>query len=209
MGSLSQEGHGLTLRRASHSGHVWVLLQPCQVWSRSWVVPGVTQLMGRARKGTVRRAQCHSCHGQAGPSTSHAVSATPTVLWDVTRRGVHLPRAPLKKACLVVNSESHCESDLHFPVDLLLFSRPVQLFGTHGLQHASLPCPSPTGVRPNSCPLSWCCHPAISSSVIPFSSCPQSFPASGSVPMSQFLASGGQSIGASASASVLPMKIQD
>ena len=81
----------------------------------------------------------------------------------------------------------------------------------HGLQHARPPCPSPTpGVYPNSCPLSWC-HPTISSSVVPFSSCLQSFPALGSFPMSQSFASGGQSIGASASASasVLPMNIQD
>ena len=79
----------------------------------------------------------------------------------------------------------------------------------HGLQHARLPCPSPThGVYSNSCPLSQWCHPTFSSSVISFSSCPQSFPASGSFPMSQSK-SGGQSIGASASASVLPMNIQD
>ena len=80
----------------------------------------------------------------------------------------------------------------------------------HGLQHASLPCPSPTpGACSNSCPLSWWCHPTISSSVVPFSSCLQSFPASGSFPMSQFFTSGDQSIGVSASASVLPMNIQD
>ena len=78
----------------------------------------------------------------------------------------------------------------------------------HGLQHARLPCPSPTP-RANSCPLSRWCHPTISSSVVPFSSCLQSFPASGSFPMSQFFASGGQCIGVSASASVLPMNIQD
>ena len=78
----------------------------------------------------------------------------------------------------------------------------------HGLQHTRLPCPSPTpGVYSNSCPLSRWCHPAISSSVI-FSYCLQSFPASGSFPMSQFFASGGQNIGASASASVFPMNIQ-
>ena len=65
------------------------------------------------------------------------------------------------------------------------------------------------GAYPNSCPLSWGCHPTISSSVIPFSSCPQSFPASGSFPMSQFFASGGQSIGVSASTSVLPINTQD
>ena len=70
----------------------------------------------------------------------------------------------------------------------------------HGLQHARPPCPSPTpGVYPNSCPLSRWCHPTISSSVVPFFSCPQSFPASGSFQMSQLFASGGQSIGVSAS----------
>ena len=78
----------------------------------------------------------------------------------------------------------------------------------HGLQHTRLPCPSPTpGVYSNSCLLRRWCHPTISSSVIPFS-CLQSFPASGSFPKSQFFASGGQSIGISASTSVLPMKIQ-
>jgi len=80
----------------------------------------------------------------------------------------------------------------------------------HGLQHARPPCPLPTpGVYSNSCPLSQWCHSTISSSVVPFSSCLQSFPASGSIPSSQFLASGGQSIGVSASASVLPMNTQD
>ena len=79
-----------------------------------------------------------------------------------------------------------------------------------GLQHARPPCPSPTaGAYSNSCPLRQWCHPTISSSVSPFSSCPQSFPASGSFPMSQFFASGGQSIGVSASASVLLMNIQN
>ena len=80
----------------------------------------------------------------------------------------------------------------------------------HGLQHAKFPCPSPTHrVYPNSCPLNRWWHPTISSSVIPFSSCPQSFPESGSFQMSQFSASGGQSIGISASTSVLPMNTQD
>ena len=80
----------------------------------------------------------------------------------------------------------------------------------YGLQYARLSCPSPTpGAYSNSCPLSWWCHPTISSSVIPFSSRLQSFPASGSFPMSQFFASGGKSIGVSASASVLPMNTQD
>ena len=100
--------------------------------------------------------------------------------------------------------------NIHFSMDngnhpllcLTLWSR--------GLQHARLPCPSPTpGASSNSCPLSQWCHPTISSSVIPFSSRLQSFPASGSFQMSQFFVSGGQSIGVSASASVLPMNMQD
>ena len=80
----------------------------------------------------------------------------------------------------------------------------------HEPQHAMLPCPSPTPrIYPNSCPLSWWCHLTISSSVVPFSSCPQSFPTSGSFQMSQLFASGGQNIGVSASTSVLPMNTQD
>ena len=80
----------------------------------------------------------------------------------------------------------------------------------HGLQHARPPCPSPTPrVYSNSCPLSRWCHPTISSSVVSFSSCLQSFPASGSFQMSQLFTSGGPSIGVSASASVLPVNIQD
>ena len=80
----------------------------------------------------------------------------------------------------------------------------------HESQHTRPPYPSPTpGVYPNSCPSSWWCHPAISSSVVPFSSCPQSLPASGSFPMSQLFAWGSQSIGVSASALVLPMNTQD
>ena len=80
----------------------------------------------------------------------------------------------------------------------------------HELQHARPPCPSPTpGVYPNSCASSWWFYPAISSSVIPFCSCPQSLPASGSFPVSQLFTSGGQSIGVSDSASDLSMNIQD
>ena len=81
---------------------------------------------------------------------------------------------------------------------------------SHESQHARPPCPSQIPrVYSNSCPLSWWCHPAISSSVIPFFSCPQSLQASGSFPMSQLFPWGGQSIGVSASASVLPMNTQD
>ena len=92
------------------------------------------------------------------------------------------------------------------------FSRSVvsDSLRAHGLQHARLPCPSQTPrACSNSCPSSQWCHPTISFSVVPFSSHPQSFPASGSFQMSQFFASSGQSIGVSASTSVLPMNIQD
>ena len=103
------------------------------------------------------------------------------------------------------------------PVQLLVkrsvqFSRSVvsHSLWPHESQHARPPCPSPTpGVYSDSCPSSRWCHPAISSSVIPFSSCPQSLPVSGTFPMSQLFAWRGQSFGASDSASVLPMNTQD
>ena len=80
----------------------------------------------------------------------------------------------------------------------------------HGPQHTRLPCPSRSlGIHTNSCPLCWRCHPTISSSVVPFSSCLQCFPASGSFPVSWLFASSAQRIGVSALASVLPMNIQD
>ena len=92
------------------------------------------------------------------------------------------------------------------------FSRSVvsNFLRPHESQHARPPCPSPTpGIYSNSCPWSRWCHPAISSSVIPFSSCPQPLPSSGSFPMSQLFAWGGQRIGVSASTSVIPMNTQD
>ena len=92
------------------------------------------------------------------------------------------------------------------------FSRSVvsNSWWPHEPQHTRPPCPSPTpGAHPNPCPSSWWCHPTISSSVIPFSSCLQSFPASESFLMSQFFTSGGQRIGASVWGSVFPMNIQD
>ena len=88
-------------------------------------------------------------------------------------------------------------------------TKPCLTLQPHGLQHARLPCPSLSPrVSSNSSPLSWWCHPTISTSVIPFSSCPQSSPASWSFPMSRLFHSGGQSTGASASASALLMNIQ-
>ena len=110
-----------------------------------------------------------------------------------------------KKSYISVTLETHKADGIQMSVQ---FSHSVMSdsLQPHGLQHARPPCPSPTpGVHSNSCPLSRWCHATISSSVIPFSSCFQSFPASGSSPMSLFFASSGQSIGVSASASVLPM----
>ena len=104
-------------------------------------------------------------------------------------------------------------SILHYVLCISVqFSRSVvsDSWRPHGPQHARLPCPSPTpGVYPNSCPLTQWCHPTISSSVVPFTSCHQSFAAWGSFQMSQFFTWGGQSIGVSASTSVLPVNTQD
>ena len=109
----------------------------------------------------------------------------------------------------ILSQDRHCAGPCQF--SSVLFSGSVMSNSSqpNGLQHARLPCPSPTSrVYSNSCPLSRWCHPNVSSSAIPFSSL-QSFPASGSCQMSQFFPSGGQNIGVSASASVLPMNIQD
>ena len=135
---------------------------------------------------------------------------------------VHFPWYCLNKSSWVLASHILCLP--YFPSFLCLssfcspFSLSVQFSSVqscptlrpHESQHARPPCPSPTpGVYSNSCPSSRWCHPAMSSFAIPFSSCRQSFPASGSFPVSQLFAWGGQSIGVSASASVLPMNTQD
>ena len=101
---------------------------------------------------------------------------------------------------------------IHICPSIRQFSRSVvsHSLRPHGLQHARPPCPSPSpGVYSKSCPLSQWCHPTISSSVVRFSSCPQSSPALGSFQISEFFPSGGQSIGISTSTSVLPMNTQD
>ena len=116
----------------------------------------------------------------------------------------------MNRALLRDCTQQNCSS--HLPISSVQFCRSVvsDSLRPHELQHARPPCPSQTpGVHPNSCPLSWWCQPTISSSVIPFSSCLQSFPASGSFQMSQLFASGGQSIGVAASASVLSLKFQE
>ena len=112
----------------------------------------------------------------------------------------------------VLEVQSSQESPYPFNISSVQFSRSVMSKSLlpQGLQHTRLPCPSPTpGAYSNLCPSSRWCHPTISSSVVPFSSCLQSFPVSGSFPMSQFFASGGQRIGVSASTSVLPINIQE
>ena len=122
----------------------------------------------------------------------------------------HNLKVSINKSCTC--STNHCSGGLMY-----ICHRSVQFscsvvstsFRPHGLQHARLPCPSPTpGACLNSCPLSRWCHPTISSSVVPFSFCLWSFPASVSFLVSQFFTSGGQSIGVSTSASVLPVNIQ-
>ena len=124
-------------------------------------------------------------------------------------RGSSPPRDRTQVSCIVGRCFTIASS---FLISSVQFSHSVMSdsLWPHEPQHARLPCPSPTpGVYPNLCALSWWCHPTISSSVIPFSSYPQSFPASGSFPMSQLFAdSGGQSIGVSALASFLPKKSQ-
>ena len=109
----------------------------------------------------------------------------------------------MNKAKCIYISLCECIGSVQFSGSVL--SESLRL---HGLQHARLPCPSPTlAAYPNSCPLFWWCHSTIPSSVVPFSSHLQSFPVSVSFPVGWFFSSGGQSIGVSAS--VLPMNIQD
>ena len=121
------------------------------------------------------------------------------------------------QCCIGINPKIECEKRWRFCNKSLSppsvqFSHSVvsDSLRPHEPQHARPLCPSPTpGIHPNPCPLSRWCHPTISSSVVPCSFCPQSFPASGSFQMSQLFVSGGQSIGVSASESVLPMNNQD
>ena len=128
----------------------------------------------------------------------------------MNRISVFLGQSP--KAVQIKMNKMGPESNLQAFAQQVQFSHSVvsNSLRPHGLQHARTPCPSPTpGAYSNSCPLSWWYHPTISSSVVPLSSRLQSFPASGSFPMNQFFASGGQSIGVSASTSVLAKNTQD
>ena len=123
--------------------------------------------------------------------------------------GVWSTKVELCNTNVILTSKAVGCSESRIPIQYSSVAQSNSLW-PHGLQHTRLPCPSPTpGACSDSCPSSGWCHPTISSSVIPFSSCLQSFPASGSFPISQFFTSGGQSIGASASESVFPVNIQD
>ena len=155
--------------------------------SRGQALGSLTSVVGTQRLSGFIQLMCFSCSMVYGILPDHGLNSCPL----------------------------HWQADsypLHHQLLLLLFSHSVTSYTLqpHGLQHASLPSPSPSHrACSNSCPLSQWCHPTISSSVVPFSSCLQSFPASGSFLMSRLFASSSQSIGVSASASVLPMNIQD
>ena len=133
---------------------------------------------------------------------------TVSSLYDINSRFLQVQLIRLMKFLFL----SNWSIIIIFNISSVQFSHSVMsdTLWPHESQHAGPPCPSQTPwVHSKSCPLSWWCHPAISPSVIPFSSCPQSLPASESFPMSQLFAWGGQSNGVSASASVLPMNTQD
>ena len=147
--------------------------------------------------------------------------------WGTSRFKLDLEKAEepeIKLPTSIGSSKKHKSSRKMFTSSLSTMPKPLTLFSSvqfscsvmsyslqpHCLQHARHPFPSPTpGADSNSCPMHRWCHPTISSSVVPFSSCLQSFPASGSFPVSQFFASGGQSTGVSDSTTVIPMNIQD
>jgi len=126
--------------------------------------------------------------------------------WSRNSNRINGQQAHETCSILLIIREMQIKTTMRYSPQLSSVSQSCPTLQPHELQHARPPCPSPTPrAWSNSCPLSQWWHPTISSSVVPFSSCPQSFPASGSFQMSQLFASGGQSIGASASASVLPI----
>ena len=156
-----------------------------------------------------------SPHGESIPSVSVGVMRDPGCLLRSAQFPLsHAPKETSSALLGVASSADITMTTRHYHAHQIRsdqISRSVvsDSLRPHELQHARPPCPSPTpGVHSDSCPSSQWCHPAISSSVIPFSSCPQSLPESESFPMSQLFAWGGQSTGVSASASVLPKKSQ-
>ena len=132
------------------------------------------------------------------------------ISFSICTRPPHKQIVNEQKYLLIQLSQLLNEFSQHCFTDIMAETYMSDYLWPYWLQHTRPPCPSPTHrVYSNSCPLTRWCHPNISSSVVPFSSCPQSFPASASFQMSQLFASGGQSIGALASTSVLPMNTQD
>ena len=154
-----------------------------------------------------REAWCAVVHGVTNSQTwlSKRTTTGPWPLAGILARKYRTGKNTVGKLWLVHCWRLRSQESVQFRCSVVSDS-----LRHHEPQHARPPCPSPTpGVHPNPCPLSQWCHPTISSSVIPFSSYSQSLPASGSFQMSQLFASGGQSIGVSASTSVLPMNTQD
>ena len=151
-------------------------------------------------------------------SSFHGILQARILEWVVIPFSREFPNPELKPSFPALQRDSLLSKSLDsrlYSVQLLYsvqFSHSVMSdsLQSHGLQHIRIPCPSPTPrAYSNSCPLTQCCHQTISSSVVPFSSCLQFFPASGSFQMSQFYKAGGQSIRVSASVSVLPINIPD
>ena len=169
------------------------------VWERAWGRSALEERRSNPWKAVHSDGRKRNLFGRWGEFTNATQGEES---WLNPPRGCCLSAL---RCVYIPKTKSLCISSVQFSCSVV--SNSLQ---PHEPQHARPPCPSPTpGVHPNPCPLSRWCHPTISSSVISFSSRLQSFPASGSFPVSQFFASGGQSIGVSASASVLPMNIKD
>ena len=171
-----------------------------RVWlfATSWIAAGQASLSITNSRSSLRLMSIESVM-----PPSHLILCRPLILLPSIFPSIREKHHFFSESVLHISSVQF--SSVHFSRSVVSDSLPP-----HESQHTRPPCPPPSPrVHSDSCPSSPWCHPAISSSVIPFSSCLQSFPASGSFPVSQLFASGGQSIGASASASVLPMNIQD
>ena len=170
---------------------------------QGWLPLGLTGLISLLSKGLSKGL----CPWDSPGKNSGLPFPSPYLLWGLPKFYIQPRPLPQTPDCYI--ELPTWVSNWQLKLNMLLFRCSVvsDFLQPHGLQHTRLPCPllSPR-VCSNSCPLSQWCHPTISPSVIPFSSCPQSFPASGSFPMNWLFASGGQSIGASAS--VFPMNIQ-
>ena len=182
----------------------------------------VTGLGEQSRQGWVQTSTQDPSRADRRVRPSHGRSWAPmgSFLWGPLS-GLWIPQTDNNSALFIKTQRRrawpHTQQNawgtfIHKNEWTIQFSRSVESdsLRPHESQHARPPCPSPTpGVYSNPCPSSWWCHPIFSSSVIPFPSCPQSLPASGSFPMSQLFTWGGQSTGVSALASVLPMNTQD